>query len=132
MLIKKRESPIHSRPNPKQQTYSSLKDYRERIDSAGVKTHSFISGMSQDDQYIFKVTSCIYGEALRNVEDPDMLYYIICFGDFFSPKKANKDFHLTRSQTILQGGTMCDFCYHNLKQIPQPEHPNEEFWEKLE
>jgi hypothetical protein len=122
----------YSQSHPNQKKFSTLADYRERIDSGCTKTHSYVSGIFQDEPYILKVTSCVWGEALQNVEDPELMFYLICYRDYFSAKNANENFLLTRKETILQGGAMCDFCYHNLQLTKNPKHPNEEFWETLD
>ncbi len=122
---------LYSRPNPHAEAFETLVDYRNFIEPLCTKTHNFISGISSEGNYIFKVTECVWGEALKESEDPNLMFYLICYGDYFSPKKANENFELTRNDTILQGFKMCDFFYHDRRISADLRHPNEEFWDSL-
>ncbi|MHA1519866.1 MAG: L-2-amino-thiazoline-4-carboxylic acid hydrolase [Promethearchaeota archaeon] len=122
---------LYSRPNPNVQIKETLSDFRRKIDTNCKNTHNFISEISSEGHYVLKVTECVWGEALKAAEDPNLMYYLICYGDFFSPKKENKNFELTRNETILQGYPMCDFCYHDRRISSDLRHPNEDFWNSL-
>ncbi|UYP47404.1 hypothetical protein NEF87_003689 [Candidatus Lokiarchaeum ossiferum] len=121
----------YTKPRPDQKKMNSVREFGEWIDGLCTRTHNFISGEDDDQHFINKVVGCVWGEALQQVEDPELMYFLICYGDFFTPKAKNEHFELTRKETILQGSKMCDFCYHDTRIHQKLEHPIKEFWEKL-
>lgn len=122
---------IYGRPNPNKKTFDTLEDYRNHTAPLTRKTHNTVSGITQEGNFILRVDGCIFGESLRDVEDPNLMFYLICYGDYFSAKKANENFRLTRNYTIVQGQSMCDFCYHDIRKTPHLRHPDEAFWKTI-
>lgn len=121
----------YTKPRPNQKKMETVVEFGEWIDSLCTRTHNSISGEDEDQHFINKVVGCVWGEALQQVEDPELMYFLICYGDFFTPKSKNEHFELTRNETILQGYKMCDFCYHDTRIHKKLKHPNPEFWQNL-
>jgi len=122
---------FYSRPRPNGPKFDQLREYGEFIDGLCLQTHNFLSGEDDQGHFINKVVGCIWGESLRVVEDPELMYFLICHGDFFSHKSMNENFSLTRNYTILQGHGVCDFCYHDARIHKEKIHPDQAFWDNL-
>jgi hypothetical protein len=57
----------------------------------------------------FNVTRCRYAEMYRALGMPEMGALLSCNRDFSLVEGFNPDVTLTRTQTIMQGATHCDF-----------------------
>ena len=62
-----------------------------------------------DDQLAFNVTRCRYAEFFKELGLADLGSLIHCSRDHAMVAGFNDDLELTRSQTIMQGGSCCDF-----------------------
>ncbi len=122
---------FYTKPRPNQKRMESVVEFGEWIDGLCKQTHNFISGEDEENRFINKVVGCVWGESLQSVEDPDLMYFLICYGDFFTPKSKNENFELTRNYTLLQGHAMCDFCYHDSRMHKELIHPTPDFWDEL-
>lgn len=85
----------------------------------------------EDGRAVFKISKCKWNEILKECEDPTYGYAVACHYDFEAFKKANKNFVLTRNQTLLAGGSFCDFCVHDKSEEKIITHPDENFWKKI-
>jgi len=78
-----------------------------------------------------KVTKCKWHEVLKEFNDPDLEYAVICHYDFEAARCHNQNFKLTREGTLAQGRPFCDFIWHDERLDKELTHPGKEFWEKL-
>jgi hypothetical protein len=62
-----------------------------------------------DDRLAFNVTRCRYAEFFKELGLTDLGALIHCSRDHAMVAGFNDDLELTRSQTIMQGGSCCDF-----------------------
>ena len=62
-----------------------------------------------DDRLAFNVTRCRYAEFFKELGLEDLGCLIHCSRDHAMVAGFNDDLELTRSQTIMQGGSCCDF-----------------------
>lgn len=62
-----------------------------------------------DDRLDFNVTRCRYAEFYKDLGLPDLGYLVHCNRDHAMIEGFNGDIELTRTQTIMGGGTCCDF-----------------------
>ncbi len=69
-----------------------------------------------DDAYAFNVTRCRYAEMYEELGFRDLGEAFSCTRDFEFSRGFNPDVKLTRTQTIMQGASHCDFRY----ELPQP------------
>lgn len=74
------------------------------------------------------ITRCRWHEALAEFDDPEWAYAVACHYDFVAARTGNENFHLTRTRTCAHGDGCCDFVWHDLREEPDPRHPDEKFW----
>lgn len=75
-------------------------------------------------QFGFNVTRCRYAELYRALGIPELGAVLSCNRDEALIAGFNPDVELTRTQTIMQGATHCDFRYR-LRQTADPSAPAE-------
>ncbi|MBM4412306.1 MAG: hypothetical protein FJ040_02490 [Chloroflexi bacterium] len=64
-----------------------------------------------DTEFGFNVTRCRYAELYRSLGIPELGAVLSCNRDYALIEGFNHDVTLTRTQTIMQGATHCDFRY---------------------
>lgn len=64
-----------------------------------------------EDKYAFNVTRCRYAEMYRALGIPELGAVLSCNRDASLIEGFNPDVQFTRTQTIMQGATCCDFRY---------------------
>ena len=64
-----------------------------------------------DERYGFNVTRCRYAEMYRELGIPELGAVLSCNRDFSLIEGYNKDVELTRTQTLMEGKSHCDFRY---------------------
>lgn len=57
------------------------------------------------------VTGCRYAEFYKKLGVPELGFLLVCTSDFAVAKGFGEDVRLTRTQTIMQGASHCDFRY---------------------
>lgn len=93
--------------------------------------HDFIEFELDDSQAGCKVTKCKWHEVLKEFNDPDLEYAVICHYDFEAARCHNPAFMLTREGTLAQGRPYCDFIWHDTRAVKKPAHPPKDFWDSL-
>jgi hypothetical protein len=63
------------------------------------------------DAYDIDVTGCRYAQFYRELGEPDLGFLLVCSADFWMTEGFGPDIKLTRTQTIMQGASHCDFRY---------------------
>jgi hypothetical protein len=63
------------------------------------------------DAFAFDVTRCRYAEFYKELEEPELGFLLVCGADFAIAEGYGADIKLTRTQTIMQGASHCDFRY---------------------
>ena len=61
------------------------------------------------DAFEVNVTGCRYAEFYNALGAPELGFLLICSSDFSMVEGFGSDVRLTRTQTIMQGATHCDF-----------------------
>ncbi len=64
---------------------------------------------SSADQFDVDVHFCRYAEMMEELGGREFGHLLICNGDFVSAKEMGLE--LSRSKTVMQGASMCDFRY---------------------
>lgn len=64
-----------------------------------------------EERYEFNVTRCRYAEMYRALGIPELGAVLSCNRDFSLIEGYNADVALTRTQTLMEGATCCDFRY---------------------
>ena len=68
-----------------------------------------------EDAFDTNVTGCRYAAFYRELGAPDLGFLLVCSSDFPFAEGFGGEVELTRTQTIMQGASHCDFRYR-LKQ----------------
>jgi len=76
---------------------------------------------SSETQYDFNVTRCRYAEMYRALGIPELGAVLSCGRDGALGTGFNPDLKLTRTQTLMEGGTCCNFRYHLEQRTPSPD-----------
>ena len=69
------------------------------------------------DAYAFDVTGCRYAEFYKELGEPELGFLLVCSADFATAEGFGPDIKLTRTQTIMQGASHCDFRYKRLSEM---------------
>ena len=67
------------------------------------------------DAFEIDVTGCQYAEFYKELGEPALGFLLVCSADFTMAEGFGPDIKLTRTQTIMQGASHCDFRYKRLK-----------------
>ncbi len=82
-----------------------------------------------DSRAVSKITKCLPCEVLRELNDPQAAYAIICHGDFSLTQKRNPAFRLTREKALTLGMPYCGHVWHDTRVCKDLSHPGRRFWE---
>ena len=63
------------------------------------------------DAFEIDVTGCRYAEFYKELGEPELGFLLVCSADFTTAEGFGPDIKLTRTQTIMQGASHCDFRY---------------------
>jgi len=67
------------------------------------------------DSYEIDVTGCRYAQFYKELGEPELGFLLVCSLDFPFAEGFGADVRLTRTQTIMQGASHCDFRYKREK-----------------
>ncbi len=67
------------------------------------------------DTYEIDVTGCRYAQFYKELGEPELGFLLVCGSDFPFAEGLGPDMKLTRTQTIMQGASHCDFRYRRQK-----------------
>jgi hypothetical protein len=70
-------------------------------------------------RFSFNVFRCRYAEMYQHLGVPELGKILSCDRDFSLIEGYNPDIQLTRTQTIMEGADLCDFCFE-LKTAKKP------------
>ena len=68
-----------------------------------------------EDTFEIDVTGCRYAQFYKELREPELGFLLICSSDFPFAEGLGSDIKLTRTQTIMQGASHCDFRYKRQK-----------------
>jgi hypothetical protein len=68
------------------------------------------------DAFEIDVTGCRYAEFYKELGEPELGFLLVCSADFHTAEGLGPDIKLTRTQTIMQGASHCDFRYKRLRE----------------
>jgi hypothetical protein len=63
------------------------------------------------DAYEIDVTGCRYAEFYKALGEPELGFLVVCSADFDTAAGFGDGVTLTRTETIMQGASRCDFRY---------------------
>jgi hypothetical protein len=67
------------------------------------------------DAFEFDVVGCRYAEFYKELGEPELGFLLVCSADFPTAEGIGPEIELTRTQTIMQGASHCDFRYKRRK-----------------
>jgi hypothetical protein len=68
-----------------------------------------------EDTFEIDVTGCRYAQFYKELGEPELGFLLVCSSDFLMAEGFGLDIKLTRTQTIMQGASHCDFRYTRQK-----------------
>ena len=68
------------------------------------------------DAFGLDVRRCAYAEFYKDLGEPELGFLLVCTADFATAEGFGPDVKLTRTQTIMQGASHCDFRYRRTKE----------------
>ena len=68
------------------------------------------------DAFALDVTGCRYAEFYKELGEPELGFLLVCTADFATSEGFGADIKLTRTQTIMQGASHCDFRYRRSRE----------------
>ena len=68
------------------------------------------------DALAIDVTGCRYADFYKELGEPELGFLLVCSADFAMAEGFGGDVRLTRTQTIMQGASHCDFRYRRVKE----------------
>jgi hypothetical protein len=63
------------------------------------------------DAFDIDITGCRYAQFYKELGEPELGFLLVCSADFTMAEGFDPDVKLTRTQTIMQGASHCDFRY---------------------
>jgi L-2-amino-thiazoline-4-carboxylic acid hydrolase len=69
-----------------------------------------------EDGFAIDVTGCRYAEFYKALGAPELGFLLVCSADFDTAEGFGGDVKLTRTQTIMQGASHCDFRYKRVRE----------------
>ena len=72
------------------------------------------------DAFEINVTGCRYAQFYQELGAPELGFLLVCSADFPMAEGFDPDLQLTRTQTIMQGASHCDFRYARRKREEEP------------
>ena len=66
----------------------------------------------EDGKYYRTITYCPKCEMAKKLGAEKLMYLLACCTDHYSSKGFNEDICFTRNQTLMEGGSCCDFCFY--------------------
>lgn len=67
------------------------------------------------DAFESNVTGCRYAQFYKELGVPELGFLLVCSADYPVAEGFGADIRLTRTQTIMQGASHCDFRYKRIK-----------------
>jgi L-2-amino-thiazoline-4-carboxylic acid hydrolase len=68
------------------------------------------------DAFDIDVRRCRYAEFYNALGEPELGFLLVCSADYDMAEGFGADIKLTRTQTIMQGASHCDFRYRRLRE----------------
>jgi L-2-amino-thiazoline-4-carboxylic acid hydrolase len=68
------------------------------------------------DAFDIDITGCRYAQFYKELGEPELGFLLVCSADFTMAEGFDPDIKLTRTQTIMQGASHCDFRYRRQKE----------------
>ncbi|MHA1906027.1 MAG: hypothetical protein ACW98Y_01930 [Candidatus Thorarchaeota archaeon] len=84
-----------------------------------------------DGKLYLRKDNCLWNDAISDLDDSEVKYYVCCYGDFDAPRRANRNFVLTMERTIIEGHPFCDSVFHDTRINKDLSHPSDAFFARM-
>ncbi len=114
--------------------FTSITDTFKRIKQSMGSTSDWVMifGLFSDSKYIFRNDNCLWIDALDDLPDKEIKYFICCYGDYQTAYTgSNGHAILTMEHTIAQGDPYCSRVKHDTRLEWNLEHPEKDAFDKL-
>ncbi len=124
---------IMDRRDPERDTYGNL----EAAFSDATKPREepsdwvVVRGMIADGKYAYRNDNCLWIDAIEDLADSELKYYVCCYGDYESSKIYHDSIILTMEHTIAQGDPYCSRVLHDTRVDWDLRHPPKDFWDSM-
>ena len=101
------------------------------IDEDNPSDWVMIRGMIAEGKYAYRNDNCFWVESLDDLPDPEIKYYVCCYGDYEGARDYDERIVLTMEHTIAQGDPYCSRVMHDTRVDFNLQHPPKEFWDEM-
>ncbi len=108
-----------------------LAERNAAIDEDNPSDWVVIRGMIADGKFAFRNDNCLWVEALDDLPDSELKYYICCYGDYEGARNHHDSIVLTMEHTIAKGDPYCSRVMHDTRVDYDLRHPPKEFWDNM-
>jgi hypothetical protein len=109
-----------------------LAERNAAIDEENPSEWVVIRGMIAKGKYAFRNDNCYWVEALDDLPDSELKYYICCYGDYEGARDHHENILLTMEHTIAKGDPYCSRVMHDTRvDYEDLRHPPKEFWDNM-
>jgi hypothetical protein len=120
--------------DPDRKRYDSLEElYEERRSREAEEPSAWVivRGMLADGKYAYRNDNCLWVDALEDLDDSELKYYICCYGDYEGARNHHESIVLTMEHTIAEGDPYCSRVLHDTRVDWDLRHPPKEFWDRI-
>lgn len=127
---------INDNLSPNRKIFDTMEAFKEHFEKdkkeITIGWYGLLSEV-KDGKFFFRKDNCPWAEALMDLPDKEIKYFICCYGDFQAAiTRSNESFILTMKHTVVEGDPYCDCIYHDTSVNWDVTHPPKEFWDNLE
>lgn len=84
-----------------------------------------------EGKYAYKNENCTWVDAMENLPDSELKYYVCCYGDYEKARSVDENLMLTMEHTIAEGDQYCSRVLHDVRVDWKLDHPLKEFWDQF-
>lgn len=119
--------------NPNRETYDNLVTLFEKATEPKEVPSDWVivRGMIGDGKYAYRNDNCLWIEAIDDLPDSELKYYVCCYGDYERAKDYHDSIVLTMEHTIAQGDPYCSRVLHDTRVDWDLRHPPKSFWDNM-
>lgn len=119
--------------NPNRETYDNLETLFEKATEPKEVPSDWVivRGMIGDGKYAYRNDNCLWIEAIDDLPDSELKYYVCCYGDYERAKDYHDSIVLTMEHTIAQGDPYCSRVLHDTRVDWDLRHPPKSFWDNM-
>ena len=126
---------INDNLSPNRKIFDTMKSFKEHFEKdkkeITIGWYGLLSEV-KDGKFFFRKDNCPWAEALMDLPDKEIKYFICCYGDFQAAiTRSNDSFVLTMKHTVVEGAPYCDCIYHDTSVDWNLTHPPKDFWDNI-